>query len=95
MLYVRYLHLTKAKHIHKRQTHPLVREDVTQGLWPQRFSYKKKYTGREPQESRRLDERNGSKPWVVKQLSFDTDHLQTLEARRDWETMAVGCVREE
>jgi hypothetical protein len=29
MLYVRYVHLTKAKHIHKSQTHPLVREDVT------------------------------------------------------------------
>jgi hypothetical protein len=25
MLYVRYVHLTKAKHIHKRQTHPLAR----------------------------------------------------------------------
>jgi hypothetical protein len=29
MLYVRYVHLTKAKHIHNRQTHLLVREDVT------------------------------------------------------------------
>jgi hypothetical protein len=29
MLYVRYVHLTKAKHIHKTHTHPLVREDVT------------------------------------------------------------------
>jgi hypothetical protein len=28
-LYVRYEHLKKAKHIHKRQTHPPVREDVT------------------------------------------------------------------
>jgi hypothetical protein len=26
MLYVRYVHLTKAKHIHKKQTHPRVRE---------------------------------------------------------------------
>jgi hypothetical protein len=34
---VRYVHLTKAKHIHKRQTLPLVR-----GLWPQGFSCKKK-----------------------------------------------------
>jgi hypothetical protein len=25
MLHVRYVHLTKAKHIHKRQTHPFVR----------------------------------------------------------------------
>jgi hypothetical protein len=29
MPYVRYVHLTKAKHIHKRQTHFLLREDVT------------------------------------------------------------------
>jgi hypothetical protein len=28
MVYVRYVHLTKAKPIHKKQTHPLVR-DVT------------------------------------------------------------------
>jgi hypothetical protein len=32
MLYVRHVHLTKAKHIHKKETHPLVREDVSQGL---------------------------------------------------------------
>jgi hypothetical protein len=31
MLNVRYMHLTKAKPVYKRQTHPLVREDVTQG----------------------------------------------------------------
>jgi hypothetical protein len=30
----------KAKHIHKRQTHPLVRGGVTYGLWPQGFSWK-------------------------------------------------------
>jgi hypothetical protein len=29
MLYVRYGHLTKTKPIHKRQTYPLVREDLT------------------------------------------------------------------
>jgi hypothetical protein len=29
MLYVRYAHMTKAKPIYKRQTHPLVREDAT------------------------------------------------------------------
>jgi hypothetical protein len=29
MLYVRYVHLTKAKLIHKREIHPLVRKDVT------------------------------------------------------------------
>jgi hypothetical protein len=32
MLYVQYVHLREAKHIHKRQRHPLVRKDVTQGL---------------------------------------------------------------
>jgi hypothetical protein len=32
MLQVRYVHLTKAKHIRKRQTHALVGKDVTQGL---------------------------------------------------------------
>jgi hypothetical protein len=34
LVYVRCVHLTMGKHIHKRQTHPLVREDVTQRLWP-------------------------------------------------------------
>jgi hypothetical protein len=34
---------------YKRQTHPLVREDVTQGLWQQWFSWKEKDCGREPQ----------------------------------------------
>jgi hypothetical protein len=29
MLHVRYVHLTKAKPIHKKQTHLLIREDVT------------------------------------------------------------------
>jgi hypothetical protein len=29
MLYVWYLHLTKAKPIHERQTYPLVREHIT------------------------------------------------------------------
>jgi hypothetical protein len=38
VLYVPYVHLTKAKHIHKRQTHFLVREDATQGLRLQGFS---------------------------------------------------------
>jgi hypothetical protein len=42
MLCVWYVHLTKVKHIYRRQTHSLVREDVTQGLWPQGVSYKKK-----------------------------------------------------
>jgi hypothetical protein len=41
MLYVLHVYLTKAKAIHKRQTHPIVREDVAQGLWPQGFACKK------------------------------------------------------
>jgi hypothetical protein len=28
MLYVRYIHVTKVKHIHKRETHSVIREDV-------------------------------------------------------------------
>jgi hypothetical protein len=40
MLYVRYVHLTKAKHIPNRQTHFLFKEDVTSGLLPQLFSWK-------------------------------------------------------
>jgi hypothetical protein len=32
MLYVQYIHLTKVKPIHMRQTHPLIRADVTLGL---------------------------------------------------------------
>jgi hypothetical protein len=31
-LYVRYIHLTKVKPIHKRQTHLHIRQDVTEGL---------------------------------------------------------------
>jgi hypothetical protein len=43
MLYVRYVHLTKAKPIHKRQTRPLVREDITA-----RVELQKKIAVREP-----------------------------------------------
>jgi hypothetical protein len=32
MLYVQYVHFTKAKHIHRRHAHLLVRDDITQGL---------------------------------------------------------------
>jgi hypothetical protein len=32
MLSVRYVHLAKAQHIHKRQIRPLVKEDATKGL---------------------------------------------------------------
>jgi hypothetical protein len=35
MLYVRNVYLRKAKHVHKRQTHLLVRENVTLGLLPE------------------------------------------------------------
>jgi hypothetical protein len=48
MLYVRYVHLTKVKHIYNRQTHPLVRENAAKGLWPQQLSCKKK-SGRDAQ----------------------------------------------
>jgi hypothetical protein len=65
MLRVRYLHLRKAKSIHKTQTHPLVREDVTQELWSQRLIYRKKNSYREPQEDWRQDELIGRQPLVV------------------------------
>jgi hypothetical protein len=42
MLYVRYVRLTKNQAHHKRQTHLLVREDVTQGLLPQEFMLENK-----------------------------------------------------
>jgi hypothetical protein len=35
---MRYVHLTKTKHVHTRQTHSLVRESVTKRLWLQGFS---------------------------------------------------------
>jgi hypothetical protein len=41
MLYMRYVHLTKAKPIHKRQTHPLVTEDVNKD-YDRKGSVKKK-----------------------------------------------------
>jgi hypothetical protein len=62
-----------AKHIHKSQTHPLVREDVTQGLRPQGYSCKKKISGRESQGARRQDEMTGGKPPVVKWVWYDFD----------------------
>jgi hypothetical protein len=42
ILFVQYVHLRKAKPTHNRQTYPLVRDDVTQGLWQQGFSCKVK-----------------------------------------------------
>jgi hypothetical protein len=32
MLHVRYVHLTKAKPTHKRESHPLVREEIIDEL---------------------------------------------------------------
>jgi hypothetical protein len=55
----------KAKHIYNRQTHLLVREDVTLGLSPQEFSWKN-ISGRESQVAWRQDELMGGKPPVVK-----------------------------
>jgi hypothetical protein len=44
MLYVRYiLYFTKAKHIHKRQTHLLVREDVNVRTTTAKVQLKRKY----------------------------------------------------
>jgi hypothetical protein len=42
MLYVRYVHFTKGQAYSLETNPPLVREDVTQGLRLQGFSYKKK-----------------------------------------------------
>jgi hypothetical protein len=64
MLYVRDVYLTKAKHIHKRQTHLLVREDVTYALCSQGFSCTKN-SGRESQGDWRQDELIGSRPPVI------------------------------
>jgi hypothetical protein len=62
----------KPKHIHKRQTHLLVREDVTWGLWAQEFSCK--ISGREPQGAWRQEELIGGKPPVVSKSDSDTDY---------------------
>jgi hypothetical protein len=50
----------------KRHTHPPVREQVTQGLQPQVFSWKIKITGRDSQGACRHDELTASKPPVTK-----------------------------
>jgi hypothetical protein len=62
MLHVRYVHLTKAEHIHKRQTHPLVRGDYdcTGSVARKKMSD----SGREPQAVWRQDELIGGKPPV-------------------------------
>jgi hypothetical protein len=50
----------------KQQTHPLVREDVTQGLKPPSVQLENKITGRGSQGASRQDELIGGKPPVVK-----------------------------
>jgi hypothetical protein len=57
----------KATHIHKRQAHLLVREDVTQGLLPQEFSWKK-ISGRGSQGAWRQDDLFGGKQPAIKQI---------------------------
>jgi hypothetical protein len=52
---------------HKRQTHLLVREDVTQGLLPKQFSWKN-VCGRGSQGASSQDELIGGKPSAVKLL---------------------------
>jgi hypothetical protein len=67
MLYVRYVHLAKDKHIHKRHTHPLVREELHKH-YDRKRSVEKKVSGRVPQGTWRRDELIGGKPQVVKYL---------------------------
>jgi hypothetical protein len=55
----------KAKHIHKRQTHPLVRGDLYKE-YVRKGSVEKKIFGRDSQEACRQDEVIGGKPPVVK-----------------------------
>jgi hypothetical protein len=68
MLYVRYVRLTKAKHIHKRQAHLLVWEEVFIGTMTARVQLQKERekSGRAPQGAWRQDELMGGKPPVVK-----------------------------
>jgi hypothetical protein len=60
LLHVGYVHLTKAKHIHKRGCY-------TRAM-SVRVELQKKISAHEPQEARRQDELIGSKPPVVKWL---------------------------
>jgi hypothetical protein len=68
MLYTRYVHLTKAKHIHKRQAHHIARELCYTRTMTIRVNLKN--YGREPQEAWCQDEVIGSKPPVVKLISY-------------------------
>jgi hypothetical protein len=65
MLYVRYVQFTTVKHIHKRETHPLVREMLHKDCDRKR-SVAKKVSGRELQGAWRQDDLIGGKPPVVK-----------------------------
>jgi hypothetical protein len=66
MLYVQYVHLTKAKHIHRRQIHFLVSERVLHKDYDRKGSVEKIFSGRESQGVWRQDELIGGKPPVVK-----------------------------
>jgi hypothetical protein len=65
MLYVRYIHFTIAKPIHKRQIHPVIREDVSKRL-ATRVQLQIIMSGRDPQGAWSQDEVIGSKPPVAK-----------------------------
>jgi hypothetical protein len=54
----------------KRQTYPLVRKDVTEGLLPQVFTWKIKLLHRESQEVCRQDELIGGKPPVTVPINY-------------------------
>jgi hypothetical protein len=73
MLYVRYVHLTKAKQIPKSQIHPLVREDVILGQLTARVQLQKKISDRGSQGIWRRDELIGGKQPVVSNFDFDVD----------------------
>jgi hypothetical protein len=60
--------LTKAKPIRKRQTHPLVREGVTDKYCDHKGSAEKKISGRDPLGAWYQDELIGDKSAVVKEL---------------------------
>jgi hypothetical protein len=64
VIYVRYLHLTKAKHIRNRKPHNFVREGLHKDYDGKGCC--KEISGREPQGTLRQDELIGGKPPVVK-----------------------------
>jgi hypothetical protein len=66
MFLVRYLHLIKAKPIHKGQTHPFVRDVELHDEYDRKDSVEKKSCGRYPQGAWCQDELIDGKPPVVK-----------------------------